>query len=281
MNPNSHRISLVTGATSGVGRGIASGLAVEGYRVVLVSRNPEKGQRVREEIIRETGNSGIELLVCDLSNQSSIKGAAKEFQERFDTLHLLSNNAGGLFVQREETVDGIEKTLAVDFLSHFLLTRLLMDSLSQGRPSRILTVAGGPLLLRFASIYRNDPQLKNRYSGFKAALQAALMRVAWTHTLGDVLRGTGVSAFSFHPGFIRNSLGRNLPWILRFPMTLVNPFFKKISATGMFLATSRNNELKSGGYYARKKKRRILPPDVMDDMGSEVWELGEKLCRLS
>ena len=146
--PMRGRVCLVTGGSSGVGRATAAGLAGLGATILLVSRDPVRGERAAEEIRRGTGNPEVRFLACDLSLQREVRRLAREVSERHRVLHVLANCAGWLSLRRELTEEGIERTLAVDYLSHFLLTRLLLDPLSAGAPSRVITVAGGPAALR-------------------------------------------------------------------------------------------------------------------------------------
>src|SRR5262249_20855529 len=115
---------VVTGATAGIGEVTARELARRGARGVLVGRSWGRCEATAEAIRRETGNPSIEFLVADLSSQAEVRRAAREFLERHDRLHVLVNNAGALFAQRRESVDGIEMTLALNYLAYFLLTSL-------------------------------------------------------------------------------------------------------------------------------------------------------------
>src|SRR5262245_21540863 len=116
---------LVTGATAGIGEVTARELARRGARVVIVGRSRERCQATAEGIRRQTGNAAVEFLVADLSSQAEVRRLVREFLERYARLDVLVNNAGALFAQRRESVDGIEMTLALNHLAYFLLTNLL------------------------------------------------------------------------------------------------------------------------------------------------------------
>ncbi len=173
------RVCLVTGGSSGVGRATATGLARLGATVLMVSRDPGRGEQAAAEIRRGTGNPDVEFLVCDLSLQREVRRLVREVEERFGVLHVLANCAGYLSLRRELTEEGIERRLAVDYLAHFLLTRLLLDRLRAGAPSRVITVAGGPSALR---------RMRFRFEllesgGMTSALQAALARALFSFEL--------------------------------------------------------------------------------------------------
>src|SRR5438128_1150473 len=135
------QICLVTGANSGIGKATAMGLARMGATVVMVCRDRTKGEQAQREIKRDSGNEAVDLLLADLSSQQAIHQLAKEFQQRYAELHVLVNNAGGIFAQRLVSIDGIEMTLAVNHLASFLLTNLLLDTLKASAPARIINVS--------------------------------------------------------------------------------------------------------------------------------------------
>lgn len=140
-NDVSGRICLITGATSGIGLATAHELAERGATVMLVGRNETKTRSVVEDIRQQTGNTGVDYLLADLSSQAAVRGVADAFRRRYGALHVLINNAGVFLWHRRKTVDGLEMTLAVNYLAPFLLTTLLLDTLRASAPARVVTVA--------------------------------------------------------------------------------------------------------------------------------------------
>src|SRR6266566_5870095 len=135
------KICLVTGATSGIGKETALGLAQMGATVVMVSRDRARGEAVQNEIKAQSGNDAVDLLLADLSSQQSIRQLAENFKQRYSQLHVLINNAGVAMLKRRETVDGLEMMFAVNQLAPFLLTNLLLDTLKASAPARIVNVS--------------------------------------------------------------------------------------------------------------------------------------------
>ena len=133
---------VITGANSGLGRGAALLLAKRGANVVMLCRNHERGEAARSEIIAQSGNPDVELILADLGSQHSVRSFVRQFKQSHDQLHGLLNCAGILRPQRHVTEDGLETMFAVNYLGHFLLTNLLFEPLQAGSPSRVITVSG-------------------------------------------------------------------------------------------------------------------------------------------
>ena len=116
---------MITGATSGIGKQTAIALAKMGARVIITSRDVEKGLITRNDIIRISGNSDVDVMECDLASFSSIRSFADTFKSKYDHLHILINNAGTWQTNRKLSADGIELTLETNVLAPFLLMNLL------------------------------------------------------------------------------------------------------------------------------------------------------------
>jgi NAD(P)-dependent dehydrogenase (short-subunit alcohol dehydrogenase family) len=210
---------LVTGATGGIGLVTARELARRGATVVLVGRSPERCEVSAAAIRQETGNPTVEFVAADLSSQAEVRRLARAFRERHPRLHVLVNNAGALFAYREESADGIEKTLALNHLAPFLLTNLLLDTLTASAPARVVTVSSHAhaMVDRFDF---DDPQARRGYGRSAAGnalytlfapmrhpalLQYARTKLAnllFTYELARRLAGTGVTANALDPGFV-------------------------------------------------------------------------------
>jgi NAD(P)-dependent dehydrogenase (short-subunit alcohol dehydrogenase family) len=273
------KVFIVTGANSGVGKATALGLALTGATVLMVCRNKNKGESARQEIIRESGNSKIELLLADFDRLDSIREMVKDFKSKYDRLDALCNVAGIISPSRQVTQDGIEKNLAVNYLSHFLLTNLLLDILKKSSPSRIINIAGSPGTLKNVKINFDDIQYENHYNWIKAALQSAFARAVFTFELAKHLDGSGVTANVFHPGYVKSNLGNNLPVPLRWAASLGQLFLSKKSITSVYLATSPEVETINGKFFAFRKPIKFTPPDYTSEVGERLWKLSEELTK--
>src|SRR5918995_1061234 len=135
------KVCLITGATSGIGKATAMGLASIGASVVMIGRDRGRGEAALAEIKEGSANASVDLMLADLSSQEDIRRLADEFKEAYPRLDVLINNAGVILSERIRTADGIEMSFAVNHLASFLLTNLLLDALRASAPSRIVNVS--------------------------------------------------------------------------------------------------------------------------------------------
>jgi len=278
------RTCLVTGATSGIGKATAIGLAKLGASVVIVSRDPEKRKASLEEVKRVSGNNSIFLLNADLSSQAAVRKLAGEFKSKFkDHLHVLVNNAGVFLTKRITTVDGLETTFAVNYLAPFLLTNLLLDVLKSSAPSRIVNVASATE--RSAHIDLSDLNWeRKKYRGIAAYSQSKLAMIMFSYELSRRLEGTGVTVNALHPGTIRTNLGHGNSGFMSFGFSFVKLFFaspEKGARTVIYLASSPEVERKSGRYFANCKEVRSSDRSYDNVLSKRLWEISEELTGLS
>jgi NAD(P)-dependent dehydrogenase (short-subunit alcohol dehydrogenase family) len=182
---------LVTGATDGLGRALATRLASEGTTVLAHARSEERGREALGELLDGPGD--VRLVVGDLASLSAVRALADQVPERLD---VLVNNAGiGFAGARAESEDGYELLFAVNYLAGFLLAALLRDRLAASAPARIVNVASaGQQALDF-----DDVMLEAGYDGVRAYCQSKLAQVMHAFDLADDLRDAGVTATALHP----------------------------------------------------------------------------------
>jgi len=222
------QVFLVTGGTSGVGKATVIGLAQKGAKIVIISRDKHHCELTLEEIAQRTGNDKGEYLIADLSLQSSIKAVSEQFKKKYDNLHVLANCMGAIFNGKQMTSEGIERTFAVNYMSHFGLTNELLDILKASGRSRIITVTGNPFFLKNAKIDFNDIQCLEKFSGMMASGQAMFARLFFTFELAERLRSENVTVNAFNPGVIKTKLTSESPFYLKLLASLFIPFQKDI-----------------------------------------------------
>jgi retinol dehydrogenase 14 len=277
------KVVLITGASSGIGKATALGLAKLGVTLVLVSRDKEKGEAAREEIGKATGNGSIELLVADLLLQKDVRRVAVEFQATHPRLDVLINNAGASFTDYAETEDGIERTMAVNYFAPFLLTNLLLDTLKASAPSRVVNVTSsehkdGHLDLNNIS---RDPRMGR--VGSDAYRRSKLAVVLFTYELARRLRGTGVTANCLHPGAVRTKIWLNAGAFTQlfrlFSVFMLSP--EKGSETSIYLSSSPDVEGISGKYFVKKMPQRSYASSYDEAAARKLWDLSLTMTGLA
>jgi NAD(P)-dependent dehydrogenase (short-subunit alcohol dehydrogenase family) len=271
---------VVTGGTSGVGRAIARGLARAGATVVIAARDQARGEASAALLRAETGNPAVEFMLLDLADPGSVRAFVEAFSRRHGALHVLSNNAAHLVMDRRVTAYGAESIFSVNYLGHFLLTNLLMDALKAGAPSRVATVAGGPGMLKGRQLDLEAPLSPAGFSPLRATVHAALAKVLFTFELARRLEGTGVTANTFHPGIVRSGLPRHLPWFLRLPAALAMALVPEECPTGVFLCLAPELEGVSGRFFVGRKPAAFAPAWNVAEAGQRLWEQSERLAPL-
>ncbi len=275
------RICLVTGATSGIGLETAAGLAALGAQVVMVGRDRERGEQARKAVIERTGNDRVDLLLADLSSLAGVRGLAQEFLATHSSLHVLVNNAGTVELKRTTTVDGFEKTFAVNHLSYFLLTNLLLARLRASAPSRIVNVASEAH--RFGRLDLGDLQSEKGYQAMRVYGTSKLLNILFTITLAEELAGSGVTANCLHPGAVSTRLGKNNGAWARLLIGLLKPFFltpEQGAANSIFVAASDQLDGVSGKYFV--KQRAVSPSrrSQRPGLARRVWARSSELVGL-
>lgn len=191
------KIIVVTGSNSGIGKAAAHQLAARGATVVMVCRNQAAGETVRREIVTQTGNVNVELFVCDLSEQKSIRAFVHEFTRKHRRLDALINNAANFdqtLKQPRLTSDGIETIFATNHLGAFLLTNLLLETLQASAPARVLNVASkGLVTFPFLDIEFDNLNGQKKFSVTHAYYHSKLAQVMFTYDLAERLQDSGVT----------------------------------------------------------------------------------------
>ena len=162
---------MVTGASRGIGFEIARALANQGARVLLVGRDRQRCNLAVERILRENGNASVDYILADLSSQKEVREVASLLRQ-YARLDVLINNVGASFPLRRESADGVEMTFALNHLSHFLLTNLLIETLRASDQARVVNVSS--FLHARGQMNFEDLEYRRGYNGLQAYAQAKL-----------------------------------------------------------------------------------------------------------
>ena len=273
-----NQVCIVTGANSGIGEETALSLAKLGATVILLCRNYERGNITLKNIISESNNKNVELMLCDLSSQNSIFDFTSKFKNKYDRLNVLINNAGILLNKRTISVDGIENTFAINHLGPFILTNSLLNLLKSSSPSRIINVSSSAHYR--ANFDIDNLQGEKKYSSFDAYCKSKLYNVLFTYELSRKLAGSNVTVNCLHPGFISTNLFTNSSFFYQFIVKILSPILidaKSGSETSTYLATSKDVENITGKYFVKCKPKKSSKISYDKSTSKNLWNLSEKL----
>jgi len=274
------RIVLITGATGGIGKAAAMALAGQGFTVVIHGRNRQKTKEVCDEIKATTGNKKVDMLVADMFSLKDVRNLADSFRQQYGRLDILINNAGGIMNNyRETTVDGFEKTIAVNLLAPFLLTELLLDLVKKSVDGRIINVSSNSHQLNAKPDF-NDLELRNKYNPLHAYGNAKLFLIWISQYMCKSLERQGVrnvTVNTMHPGAVKTNFGvdSNLGPVLKFISKLIRPFFKtpeQGADTIVYLATSGEVNNVSGKYFVDRKQAKVAEKFYSEEREKAIWD---------
>jgi len=268
------RIVLVTGATAGIGRSIADGLAGLGAVVIVVGRDESRGQSTVKEIIERTDNPEVSFERADLSRLADVRDLADRVAHRHPRLDVLIHNAGALSRAYVRTEDGRELTVAVHVVAPFVLTHLLMDALRAAAHGRIITMSSGGMYSQRLDVTALDPHPED-YDGVKAYARAKRAQVELARMWDVHHGGSGLGFVAMHPGWVATTgLDSGLPRFAR----LVRPVLRtpeQGADTAVWLATAPRAALSEGRFWLdRRPRREHLVPWTHSPSGEpdRLWE---------
>lgn len=271
------KICLVTGATGGIGKPIAACLSKMGAKVVLLARDRKKGEAALDEILSTGGRKEPELMLCDLSDQQSVRNFARDFVDSHDHLNVLVNTAAVFTRKRVVTREGYELMFATNYLGPFLLTNLLVDSLKAGAPSRIITLsAPSTTKLNFA-----DLQGEQHFRALQAFGASKTADLLFAYEMAARLEGTGITSNVLFPGVIRTNLMRNAPLFARLITMLIGKDLRKAAEWACYLSSSKEVDGKTGVFFKQGEFSQSSDYSRDKSVQKRLWEVSSKLTQLS
>jgi NAD(P)-dependent dehydrogenase (short-subunit alcohol dehydrogenase family) len=274
-------VVVITGASSGIGKETALGLARLGARLVLLCRDAGRARAAADEIRQRAPGPSVETVLADLASQAEVRRAAAEIRARHERIDVLIHNAAIIQAKRRTTVDGLEEQLAVNHLAPFLLTQLLLDAVKAAAPSRIVVVASQ--VEARGRLDFDDLQLaRGSYGHLRAYDRTKLANVLFTYELARRLEGSGVTANCLHPGVIATNLlsdylGR--PRALGFLQGLTNPGPDKGARTSIWAASDPSLEQTTGKYFRERREASSSPASYDRELARRLWEVSEGLVK--
>jgi NAD(P)-dependent dehydrogenase (short-subunit alcohol dehydrogenase family) len=275
------KVCVITGATSGIGLVAAERLAAMGARLLLVGRDPARGEAALRAIKARTPRADLRIVYGDLSRLSEMNRVAGEIAALQPRIDVLINNAGAMFQERGVTEDGLERTFALNHMSYFVLTNRLQDRLVAAGPARIVNTASGAhhrQNLDFA-----DLQSERNYRGLRVYGRSKLANILFTRELSRRLTGTGLTVNCLHPGFVATRIGENNNLIFRVGLAIAKRFAlspEKGAETIVYLASSPEVASVSGGYFYQSRPATPSTAARDDATAKRLWDESARIAKL-
>jgi len=277
------KVAVITGANSGIGFETARGVAQLGATVVMVCRDEARGSAARDAVAKVDGGAVPVLLLADLSEQVQVRRLASDLRVRFSQIDVLINNAGAAFPKRGVTVDGIERTFAVNHLAPFLLTNLVVDLLQAAPQARVIGISSD---LHASKIDFEDLTLERRYTWMRAYALSKLANILFTKELARRFAGSNVTANCVEPGPAVTHFGRGAGGTLSVVSRLLQAAaFLGIAGstedgarTPIYLASNPDVAKTTGKYFRRCREVPAKPITDDVDTAKRLWQTSERLC---
>ena len=269
---------IVTGSNSGIGKEAALNLEQSGHHILMLCRDSEKSKKAQDEIIAQTGNENVFLFPVDLSVPLSIRAAVEQIKIKYPKIDVLVNNAGLYKVKRDETENGVEMSLAVNYLAPFLLSQMLLENLEASGNGRIFNVVSE--LYKSGTIDFDNLMLKTDYKVGDAYANSKLATVLYTVELAKRMGEKGITVNALHPGVLATSAFRDYP---KFVVKLMNLVLEKPQKGGeriAYLAISDAVQDISGKYFFKIEEQEIDISGQASDTTEKLWKIAEELTGL-
>lgn len=279
MNSYMKKLAIITGADGGMGSEITRAVALAGYRIIMACYQPPKAELTCKRLIKETGNTDIEVRAIDLSSLSSVATFARRVLDEAHPVSLLMNNAGTMETGFHRTEDGLERTVSVNYVAPYLLTRLLVPLLEAG--SRVVNMVS----CTYAIGHLDFPNffLRGRkgsfwripiYSNTKLALTLFTLR------LSDLLKDRGVTVNCADPGIVSTNIITMHMWFDPLTDIFFRPFIRtprQGAATAVHLLLDSDVEGQTGGFYVSCRRKKLAPKYLHHPQSEALWRETEMI----
>lgn len=266
-----NKIVFITGSTDGIGKETAIELVKVGAYVIIHGRNEEKGKKTFDEIKDVTKSKKLDYLWADLTNFNQIREMAKVIHEKVDHIDILINNAGVYMESKKLTDDGFEYTFAINHLSHFLLTNLLLDLIKKGNNSRIVNISSQ---VQLNKIDFDNLNAEKKYNSYNTYALSKTCNAMFTYDLADRLKDSGVTVNCLHPGVINTKL-------LNAGFGMIGSGVNVGAENVIFVANSPELKKITGKYFKDKITQKSSRVTYDLDARKKLWEISEKLTNIN
>lgn len=269
------KVAVITGGTSGIGLATASALAHRGARVLVLARRPDSAGALKLSMLRTHGD--IRVIACDLGQLASVRAAAWQVSRACDVVHLLINNAGVYLRKRAESVDGLEMTFQVNYLSHFLLSNLLLDRLKAAGGARVVNMVAPVDGVRLDF---DDLMSKRSYSFLSASARSKLALVLAARRLSERLADTGAQVICYYPGLVRSGLFVGTPLLLKTLIDVVGTTPTQ-AAANLLEILADTSHCDNPAFFDRTRVRPLKGMAADAEAAARLWEMSSRLVGLT
>lgn len=266
------KIILITGSTDGIGKQTAFELAALGHKIIIHGRSEKRINETIEEIKKLTDNKNLTPALADFASLNQVRKLAEEIQNKFNRIDVLINNAGVYMKEHLLTEDGYEMTFAVNHLSHFLLTNLLIETIKKSEQGRIINVSS--IAHESAEVDFENLNTEKKFSPYGAYALSKFANIVFTKALAKKLIGTNITVNSLHPGVISTKL-------LKAGFNITGSSVKKGAETSVYLALSSEVKNITGEYFIDKKIARTHPLTYKEEVWKKLWDISSKMVGLN
>ncbi|XP_042722724.1 dehydrogenase/reductase SDR family member on chromosome X, partial [Lagopus leucura] len=283
------KVAIVTGGAKGIGYHTVKHLARLGMHVIIAGNSEREGQEAVRKIKEETLTGKVEFLYCDLASMKSIRQFVQQFRAKNCPLHVLVNNAGVMLVPERQTEDGFEEHFGLNYLGHFLLTNLLLDTLKQSgthsHSARIVTVSSATHYV--GELHLDDLQSRCSYSPHGAYAQSKLALVLFTYRLQHLLTANGshVTANVVDPGVVNTELYKHVFWVVKVVKWMTAWLFFKTpeegASTTIYAAVSPEMEGVGGCYLYNEERTKSADVAYDEELQRRLWTESCKMVGIS
>ncbi len=283
MSMQNQRVAVITGASSGIGKETAKALAVQGWRVIAVGRDPARSEMAAKEIRAAASDAKVDMLKANLSLMADAARVAQEITALTDRIDVLINNAGGITTNKVITPEGYEENFAGNHLGPFLLTNRLLPLLRRAASDapkgsvRIINTSSDASEM-VKDLPWNDLQMLDNFNPGLAYCNGKLANVLFARALAKRLANDGIVAHAMHPGIVDSNFFTTASEQSR---ARINPADMQTPAQGadtlIWLATAEEPGLSTGGYFYQRKPRTPNPIVNDDAAVQRLWEESEQL----
>lgn len=271
--------AVITGASGGIGTEITRAVAKAGYHIIMACFQLEKAERVKEELIAETGNPNLEVMPIDLSSMQSVDAFVNRILERKLPIYLLMNNAGGIETNFRTTMDGFERTVSVNYVGHYLLTRRLIPAMVSG--ARIVNMVSRTYPLGVLDMpdffYRGKT---GKFKRFRIYSNTKLALLLFTIELSEQLAQKGITVNATDPGIVSTDMITMHKWYDPLTNLFFRPFIrtpKQGAATAIQLLLDEKEAGVTGKLYVNGEKKTLSSKYLRHPRRKELWEVTERL----